>query len=421
MNMRKRRKSLLGLTLLALLLLWQSSIYANRELLTDTYSIRGTVGGGGHHLAGFREFAEAFKRTGLYPLTSDGLAMEVHDTYRMGDRGKMYLLWFDSFFSDKNWGYVRASSLFFIFALGVYFSALFWRGHEFFATVSTALIGSSSFQLYETYRNENIFSWPISTTILMMGINAFALDGKIERLTWRHLVLALVSGILLGLIKQVRTEPVLAGAAVAAAYLFLTALSLRFRIALAGTLLAGFFLSSTLSTRALDELYERTEAEVVQNGGTPFSGYRRQSHLVWHPIFCGLGDYAEGLGYRWDDYAAYAYALPILREKEPGLWPEFDGGLVSKKLDDYFIHSDTRYKKKLEDRDDYEPILREKIVRDLMTHPEVLRPFVSESNPGRLRHDTRSSIVRPRTWQSERRFSGDWFPFLRWLASCHLA
>ena len=42
---------------------------------------------------------------------------------------------------------------------------------------------------------------------------------------------------------------------------------------------------------------------------------RGWSHPVWHSLFCGLGDFAGELGYRWSNTAAYAYAAPILKQR----------------------------------------------------------------------------------------------------------
>jgi hypothetical protein len=148
------------LTILSLLLIsWQASFFQSPQLITDKYHIYGTVGGGGHHLEGFRKFAASYKATGLYPL--NGLSMESDDTYRMGDRGKMFLLWFDSLFKPDHWTYTRANGLFFIFALLVFFISFWIQGFPAFAILATVFIGSCSFQLYETYSNVNIFCWQL--------------------------------------------------------------------------------------------------------------------------------------------------------------------------------------------------------------------------------------------------------------------
>ena len=367
----KSIETLVAFILSIILICWQLYFYFHPFLIPSDFSIKNTVGGAWHHLEGFRIFTEGFKQTGLYPLNPNRLEMEVYDTYRMGDRGKMFLLWFDSQFSELNWGYIRANSLFFISALLVFFLGFFLRGHKLFAVITTAIIGSSSFQLYETYANSNIFSWPISTTILLMGLNAFVFDNLLQRLKFHHLFIALLTGILLGLIKLIRAEPVIISISIVTIYLLMTNLSIKARTALSTIFIFGFLTTNIFTNYALDDLYKKTEIYVIKNGGEPYDGNKRTSHLIWHPIFCGFGDYASSLGYRWDDYVAYAYALKILRIKEPNLWPEFKENLTQKNLSDYFIVSNSRYKKKLEDREDYEQILREKVIEDITEHPRI--------------------------------------------------
>ena len=160
---------------------WQLFFYYDNSGIPKNYSIQGTVGGGGHHLEGFRSFVGGFKKTGLYPIASTGLQTEVYDTYRMGDRGKMYLLWFDSLFSEFNWSYIRTSSILFTTAILIFFLGFYQTPNKIFSIASTIFIGSSSFQLYEVYVNNNIFSLPISVTIFIMGINSFAFRDTLKK------------------------------------------------------------------------------------------------------------------------------------------------------------------------------------------------------------------------------------------------
>lgn len=377
--------NLILLVLFSLLIVWwQSVFFLNPSTIPNNYKISGTVGGGGHHLEGFRKFTASFKETGLYPL--NGLAMEIHDTYRMGDRGKMYLLWFDSLFSQGNWTYNRANGLFFIVALLIFFVSFWLQGYPFFAILATLFIGSCSFQLYETYDNSNIFCWPINALVLVMGLNAFAITGRLQTLKMKYYVIAMITGIALGFIRQIRPEPIVIAVSVIASYSFMEHISFKSKSLLVLLFCFGLFATIFASNHYLDYLFKKTEAYVVQKGGTPYSGYKRSAHLLWHPIFCGLGDHASALGYRWDDYSAYAYALKELRKKEPDLWPSFKEGLVTKKLSDYFIDDTGPYKRKLEDRDDYEPILRKKILSDFSSHPLVFAKLYLKRFLGAFTH-----------------------------------
>ena len=350
---------------------WQLFFYYDNSGIPKNYSIQGTVGGGGHHLEGFRSFVGGFKKTGLYPIASTGLQTEVYDTYRMGDRGKMYLLWFDSLFSEFNWSYIRTSSILFTTAILIFFLGFYQTPNKIFSIASTIFIGSSSFQLYEVYVNNNIFSLPISVTIFIMGINSFAFRDTLKKISPGILATALFTGLLLGFVKQVRTEPVIVGISVGIIYLLMKSISIKSRLLLVSLCIAGFIVSNISINYYLDSQQKKAEAYISDHGGEVYKGYKRKAHLLWHPIFCGFGDYASELGYKWDDYVAYSYALNILRINDPNLWPEFNENLKDKKLSDYFIASDAAYKSKLEDRDDYEPILKGKVIKDVTEHPWI--------------------------------------------------
>ena len=394
---------------------WQLSISVNPSTIDSSYSIKNTVGGGGHHLEGFKVFAKGFKETGLYPLNPETLEMEVYDTYRMGDRGKMFLLWFDSLFKQDNWSYNRANAILFIGALLVFFYSFYLKNYKIFAVVSAILIGSSSFQLYETYMNNNIFSIAISTTLLTMGLNAFAFKNESERLKFFHCLSALTTGLLLGFIKHIRTEPVIICISVIALYLLINRLTLKSRLLLVLCLIVGYSCSNFSTTYYLDRLHDKTSDYVSKNGGDVYEGHRRNSHLLWHSIYCGYGDYASALDYRWDDYSAFAYALSVLRKNDPHIWPEFDKHLKQKQLSDYFINSDRKYKIKLEDRDDYESILKEKIFDDIASHPGLFINLYLKRVFNSLVHTSGVQLYLPKLAKIDLNFYG--FGFISILAA----
>jgi hypothetical protein len=226
-----------------LIIFWQLFFLHKASGIPKDYSIQNTVGGGGHHLEGFRSFVGGFKKTGHYPITANGQQMEVFETYRMGDRGKMYLLWFDSLFSESNWSYIRTSSIYFIVSLLIYFLAFYRFPNKIFSIASTTLIGSSSFQLYEVYVNNNIFSWPISTTVLIMGLNSFAFRDSLRQVCLSNLVVALFTGLLLGFIKQIRTEPIVIGVSVVIIYMLMKSIPIKSRLLLVSLCSVGFVVS----------------------------------------------------------------------------------------------------------------------------------------------------------------------------------
>jgi hypothetical protein len=66
--------------------------------------------------------------------------------------------------------------------------------------------------------------------------------------------------------------------------------------------------------RYFEHEFEKAHAVMVAAGGTPYTGPLQTYHEMWHPLFCGLGDFDTKYGYKWDDRVGYTYALPILVE-----------------------------------------------------------------------------------------------------------
>ena len=373
-------------------LLWQSAFFLDRESpLPATYSIERVTGGGGHILAAFQKFHTFFQYTGHFPVASlatdpptdanalpawleahgSSLVTEIHDAVRSGDVGKIYLLepsgWFDTTAATP--GYRTANFLFFVSGLLVFLIAYGLHGQLLFATLTVIFVGSSSFQLYETYGNENIFSWPIAVFLWVAGLNAGTLRGSWKK---TYPLLAILSGFLMACMRQIRPEPGMLVITFALLYLFNTRRSRRQRILLAGLLALSFAATNFLWQRHFENQYRQSAAFVTAQGGHPYLGPRPRHHLFWHPFYCGLGDFGQDRGYAWNDFNAYAYALPILRQRlnNPSLWESFGqkAGLDSYFMDETFDEA-KRYPKKLEDIPGYEDILRDKVISDIAGDP----------------------------------------------------
>lgn len=375
-----------------LLVGWQASYFVSQVSIPRDYKVSGVQGGGGAHLDGLRQFLTFFRASGLYPLASlspeppprgeafaawadahgDSLVMEVVDTYRMGDRGRVFLLWLDSL-RGREPSYWRVNGLFFVASLLLFFASFWRRGHALFGFTAALLVGSSSFQLFETYANNNVFGLAITTLLALMALNAFALTGEARKVSAGHMALALASGCLLALVREIRSEPVVLLLSVLVAYLAMPGVSWRNRGLLAGALVAAFLATGAAVTWRLESLFERTRQFVTEKGGHPYTGPRRLHHLFWHPVFCGLGDFAPELGYEWNDFVAFEYGLSKLRQTDPGLWPTFPGKAGTGNQAAYFMDTSWDaaglYEKKLEDDPRYEPVLREKILADVKAHP----------------------------------------------------
>jgi hypothetical protein len=105
--------------------------------------------------------------------------------------------------------------------------------------------------------------------------------------------------------------------AVAAIFVYVTLAGATWRRRAGMALL--FVVSLSLTTRGyvayFKHKFDQAHGVMVAHGGTPYTGPLPIYHEIWHPIFCGLGDFDTKYGYKWNDLVGYTYALPILKEK----------------------------------------------------------------------------------------------------------
>lgn len=383
---------------ISFVVLWQSWFFKHTEKVPYDFQMSGAVGGGSYILDSYRNFLVFFNQYGLFPVgtikkienadlhefprwlkrNSKSLVNEIHEAYRSGDRGKIYLLWFDSLFrkSPLEAGYRYPGFLLFTVSLIVYFLGFSFSGKTGFASACVLLIGSNGFQLFEVYGNNNIFFVPISILLLVLGLNARWIVGKVEALGIKEVLAILSSGVVIGFSRHVRGEAAVLIVPLALLFGFYLKIPINKRI-----LCVILFLSSFIGAQKGLEYRFRSSFVTAKNyvrnhGGHPYEGNMYNYHKIWHPIFCGLGDYGEDKGYKWDDLVAYRYALPQMRRilGDPDLWKSFSpennpAGVLSSYYTDTYYDSAKIYRMKLEDLPVYEQVLKNKVIADIKEDP----------------------------------------------------
>ena len=73
------------------------------------------------------------------------------------------------------------------------------------------------------------------------------------------------------------------------------------------------FITKSSVKNYFDNNFNETYSLVKKNNGHVYDGGRISGHMLWHPIFCGLGDFDKKYGYKWNDRLAYEYAIPVLK------------------------------------------------------------------------------------------------------------
>jgi hypothetical protein len=248
------------------------------------------------------------------------LRQDEGSTFREGDRGRTYLYFVDAWI-HKNAitpSLKPAHCIAFTVALCALMVSFFYIRRPGAGLLLVALAGSSPFQLYTVYKQENVFSWAFTTLILALAVNVPLLERRKE-LRYYPWVAAALSGFLVAFVRTFRSEPTVVLFGAVLIYVTATWLSKRTRLGLVLVMVAAFTITSRASTAYTDGKLEQSKAAVATVGGSPYTGPVRHFHAFWHAIFCGLGDFDDKYGYVWDDRAGYRAAYPELQRRNPDL------------------------------------------------------------------------------------------------------
>ncbi len=333
-----------------------------------------------------KEFVFFLHHLNLYPVATDApiradtadearrilhelpqsLMQDHYATYRSGDYGRTYLYLFDVWLHHDSIkpSLVPAHALAFIVALLGVFAAFWAIGKALWGAVLCVFIGSNPVQLYAVYREENIVSWPITAMALLLALSVPVMWPK--RPSWYPWVCAIGSGVLVALIRNIRSEPVPILLSAAVVLATAAGIARRKRIILVGAVVASFAVTSWASVGYLKgKLYE-SMAVVKDVGGSPYAAPINAYHEFWHPIACGLGDFDTKYGYQWNDIVTYGFAWPELHEKYPDLvYDKRPGGPQPRSWD-----AAGKYPYYFAETPGYHDIIRRKVLGDIERDPK---------------------------------------------------
>jgi tetratricopeptide (TPR) repeat protein len=387
-----RRHRLALVAGLIAIVLWQSVFFRHGDpamTLTSPYHL--TASGG---IVGWQpEFVYFLYYLNLYPVTSistepleysvEGarrliaehgrtLVMDRYWTVRYGDLAKTYLylphVWLKG--RPVKPRMLHANALAFTLALLVLFAGFWAVDHTLLGLLLTLLIGSNPFQVHEVYANNNVFGWPITIAVLMLGLHLPFMRDRPPRIAVA-LLIAVVSGLLLGTLRQIRTEPVLVAASVAGVYLTVSRMRWWLRLALVVLLGGAFSLASIGWADYFEAKYREARRVVAAAGGHTYDGPRHSYHFIWHAVWCGLGDFDAKYGYQWSDLSAIRYAWPILQRRgfeARGYPPVEPDPLDSLTLGVYWDKGGQYARTPFETRE-YTDVAREKVLADVVRDP----------------------------------------------------
>lgn len=256
-----------------------------------------------------------------------------------------------------------ANAIILIVSLEVLFISCFLSGLPLLGLFIVLLCGSSPFILYESYGRENIFALLPCMALLLLAINLQGLFNKTKglKIVWKPVL----SGILLATAAHIRgeTQSLLLAASILICF---WQCEWRTKIIYLLFLFASFFICKSLWFKYFDAKWKQSYELVKASGGHTYDGPSISGHRFWHPVFCGLGDFDTKYGYQWDDIYAYKYALPIMKNKYE-LDLKYTPGKYG--LDEYYDR-DKKYYKKLDFYQEYEDIMRDRVLHDIKKDPK---------------------------------------------------
>jgi len=385
----RRQRKLFFFSAVLFIIIWQTIIYFGNVEFSPEFR-RADATGFNHLWA--KEFFYFYYYKNLFPLaTTDttkeysvqgadriihqnpkSLRMEWGHWYRFGESARiwLYLPYAILKGSPENPQIILTNYLVFTLALIGLFISLYKIGKPFLGLLLVLIIGNSPFMLYETYNNNNVFALMASYAILLFSMH----QGHIfEKKTFWEIMSPLFSGIMAGTMYHIRSETLPMLLSCIMVYLFNRSFKIQTRALLSFLLLLMFFLTNYIIKSYFQNKYIQTREVVVKAGGVPFDGGKTLVHPIWHPFYCGLGDYDRKYGFSIHDTSVYNRLLPILRKKT-GKELKYPGRTIYE-MGEYY-DKDSLYYKKPETIDGFDELVKEEffkaVKRDPLWYVEIL-------------------------------------------------
>ncbi|MBI9067583.1 MAG: hypothetical protein JEZ09_09850 [Salinivirgaceae bacterium] len=290
--------------------------------------------------------------------------MEYKHWTRLGENSRIFAYYPSAFLngSAKNPSLKGFNTIVFILALITLFSGFYFIKKPLHGLILTLLINATPFFHYEVFARENIFALLACTYFLVLGLNINVIYKK--HAVYKIVIIAVLSGIIIGFFSEMRAEIKIVTGSLLIIYLFSSTLKFRTKIIISSLLIVSLLGTKKILQNHFNNKFNEAKTIVENHDGHVYNGLRISGHRLWHPIFCGLGDFGSDKGYEWNDMIAYKYATPILKEKY-GLSFDYTGGYH---INEYY-DSAKLYYKKFDDFDEYEEVVKNKVITDIKENP----------------------------------------------------
>lgn len=205
--------------------------------------------------------------------------------------------------------------------------ACWYAGMPLLGLVMALLCGSNPFQIYETYHmgSSTIFPMVISTGLVGTALSIALIQRSSVKRPRLALVLLAIAGAVCALQYEIRLEGVGVFFGATATVVFLSAYSVRRRLAY----LAVFAIAVVGVSKGMDAYFNAKLATadriMEQYGGTPAKTSNAYYSTQWWALWSGLGDFDEKYGYLVDDRAgiSYYYGLETTEDSERAMRADY--------------------------------------------------------------------------------------------------
>jgi len=311
-----------------------------------------------------KEFSEEGARVNLNEKP-DSLMTEYRHWARFGESARIWLyLPYASITQSAENPQIRFTNFLFLTLVLTYLYVLFWkRRMSFLGLILVLIIGSAPFIVYETHVNNNIFGLMAAYAVLLTVLYLPLFKGNFKH---KYIVIPLVTGLLAGTIYHIRAE----STAMLFSPLIIVWLNRNIKflqsLIITAVLLCSFFLTRSMIKEHFAELKAETNQLVKDLGGTPFEGGKTLVHPLWHPLYCGLGDFDTEYGHTLHDTAVFNFVLPILRERT-GEELKYPGNTIYEMAE--FYDEDSLYYKYVATIPGFDQIVKELFITDIKNDP----------------------------------------------------
>jgi hypothetical protein len=295
----------------------------------------------------------------------EDLIMEYNHWSRLGEHARIFAFLPHAYLygSPEKPSIKLFNALVFALSLIILFLGLYYLKKGGIGVLLVLIINLTPFFLHEVYARENIFGLLGSTFFIVLGANISAIIGEKQQVL-KRVIIAVLCSLLIGFFSEIRNEISIVLLPLLLIYVFSGHYNLLKKIAITALLFVSFNAAKQSVRQYYNAKFEQTTNLVEQQNGHVYNGKRISGHKVWHPVFCGLGDFGEKYGYAWNDKVAYRYAVPILNQRY-GLGIKYSGEYYT----DNYYDTDSLYYVKFDEIQVYDDVVKEKVLHDIKNDP----------------------------------------------------